>query len=297
MWLYESVTEVDLKINKAIHKAKHSIMQHQTPDLRENANINAAGQQAIGADVLAESTFLKALENEGIAGTMYSEESGVKQFGKPEQDDPNSIVCILDPLDGSANYLKGIPFGCISLSYGPYQKDPLLRDMQTSSVVSLYSDEEFYAHKGDGAYKNGMKLKSFDELHLPSFDERTIQLSYYAYGSKASQYYYEFEDKYSLRSLGSAAWELALVAENRNDAFVDIRGVLKTHDFAGAKLILEELGGELKFLELTEKEVLDIPLDNFTDGYSVIGSLDHELLEYLINEFASYDMISPKVIG
>lgn len=292
MWLYESVTEIDLKINKALHKAKRSIMEYNNQGLKEKANINAAGQQAIGADVRSEQIFFKTLINEGLSGTMYSEESGVKSFGEPSEDDPFSIVCIIDPLDGSANYLKGVPFGCISLGYGPYKSDPVLKDLTTASIMNLYGNEEFYAESGIGAYKNGNELKRFEDLSIPPFSERTIQMSYYAYSNRASQI--NFQAEFSLRSLGSAAWELALVADNRNDAFADIRGVLKTHDFAGAKIIIEALGGNLQFLDISKEEADYLPLDDFTSGYSVVTSLDDEFLDFLMDKFNAINYIEPK---
>jgi len=295
MWLYESITEVDLKINKALHKAKRSIMKYNAPRSNQqvdNVMINAAGQHAIAADLHSEEIFLKTLIGEGISGTMYSEESGVKHFGDPSVDDPLSIVCLLDPLDGSANYLKGIPFGCISIAYGAYLPDPVLKDLTTASVMSLYTDEEYFADRGYGSYKNGRLLQPAKSSQ--DYKDQMMQLSYYAYDSKSSSYYLDFHDNYSLRSLGSAAWELALVAENRNDAFVDLRGVLKTHDFAGARLILEEIGGSLRFLNIDQEESNYLPLDNFRAGYSVVGALDPHLLDYLLEELDHHD-IAPSV--
>ena len=293
MHLYESVNETDLKVNKALHKAKRSIMNFnavRSPELRDKVQINAAGQEAIAADILSETIFLKTLIDEGLSGTLYSEESGVKAFGDPEVGDDQSIILLLDPLDGSANYMKGIPFGCISVAYGAYETDPVLSDLTTASIMGLYTEEEFFAEKGFGAHKNGLALQGLNQ-ETANFDRNSTQLSYYAYGSKASKYYFDFQSKYSLRSLGSAAWELALVAEKRNDAFVDLRGVLKCHDFAAAKLILEEVGGKLQFLNISQKETDYLPLNDFRTGYAVVGALDNSFLNYLLDEFSNYDLL------
>ncbi|MHA2503960.1 MAG: inositol monophosphatase family protein, partial [Candidatus Kariarchaeaceae archaeon] len=281
MWLYESLTEIDMKINKALQKAKRSIMGSDTIELRGKASINAAGQLAIKADVQAEGSFLKTLIDEGLSGTLYSEESGVLSFGNPREGDEKSVILLLDPLDGSQNYLKGIPFGCISVAYGAYKESPILSDLDTGVIMNLYQLDEFFVRRGRGAYKNGENLVSFEARNLPPFDQRPIQISYYAYGDLASQYAFDFQEYYSLRSLGSAAWELALATESRNDAFVDLRGVLKAHDFAAARLIINELGGELRFFNIDSQDIENIPLDDFKQGYAIIASLDTEFLTYL----------------
>ncbi len=291
MWLYESVDNIDLKVNKALHKAKIAIMDQNRSDLSQKSSINAAGQQAINADEIAEKEFLEVMIDQNINGVLYSEESGVIRFGDPEEDSENSIMFLIDPLDGSQNYLRGLPFGCISVAYGSFKENPTLKDLNKASILNLYADELFYAKKGVGAYFNGDKITS-DYEQLLHDSPNTIQISYYAYGSNASRYFFDFQEIYSLRSLGSAAWELALVANNRNDAFADIRGVLKTHDFAAAKIILEEVGGKFDFLSTNGYFSPDeIPLDDFTSGYSIIASKNEILLNKMLTDFKEHGLV------
>ena len=211
MWLHESIDEVDLKVNKAIIKAKRSITKSSHQDLTVKSYINAAGQEAIAADLLSEKIFLKTLVDEGFSGTLYSEESGIKYFGDPEEGDPASIILLLDPLDGSQNYVKSIPIGCISVAYGKYKQSPHLNDLTHAAVMNLYNNELYFSSKGNGAFMNAVKLPNYNDLKLPPFRDRDIHISYYAYGANASRYSFDFQDIYTLRSLGSAAWELAMV--------------------------------------------------------------------------------------
>ncbi|MHA2251939.1 MAG: inositol monophosphatase family protein, partial [Candidatus Kariarchaeaceae archaeon] len=118
MWLYENFDDIDLKINKALFRSKKSIMTANRSELLEKLNVNAAGQIAIKADVIAEREFLNTLVDQDLSGVLYSEESGVKKFGNPEEHPDTSIILLLDPLDGSQNFVKGLPFGCISVAYG-----------------------------------------------------------------------------------------------------------------------------------------------------------------------------------
>lgn len=290
LWLYDSIDSIDLKVNKALLKAKQSIMKNNRTNLLNKAKINAAGQEAIVADLLAESEFLKSLEGQNLNGVLYSEESGVQRFGSPELKTDTSIILLLDPLDGSQNYLKGLPFGCISVAYGKYIDNPHLGNLTKASILNLYADEIFFAEKGAGAYFNREKISN--ELSQKQVRQNSIQISYYAYGSKAARYYFDFQEIYHLRSLGSAAWELACVANDRIDAFADIRGVLKAHDFAAAKIILEEVGGKFTFLEINGYETPnDIPINDFTTGYSIIASKNMKLLNKMVEDFKAHDLL------
>ncbi|MHA2254018.1 MAG: inositol monophosphatase family protein, partial [Candidatus Kariarchaeaceae archaeon] len=113
-----------------------------------------------------------------------------------------------------------------------------------------------------------------------------------AYGSKAARYFFDFQEIYSLRSLGSAAWELALVANDRNDAFADIRGVLKAHDFAAARIVLEESGGRFDLLSSNGyNKPENIPIDDFTSGYSIIASKNMDLFNKILEDFQEHDLL------
>ncbi|MHA2170657.1 MAG: inositol monophosphatase family protein [Candidatus Kariarchaeaceae archaeon] len=270
-------------MNKALHKARSEIMFSPREKLLKEANQNAAGQQAIVADVVAEREFLQTLINQNLHGVLYSEESGVKLFGNPTENDDNSIILMLDPLDGSQNFLKGITFGCISVAYGAYVDDPRLSNLDRAAILNLYADDLFTAKKGSGAYFNGQKITRKFQSRNP---KPRGQISYYTYGLEPLDKLEDLMAKYSLRSLGSAAWELALITIDRNDAFVDVRGVLKAHDYAAARIVLEEVGGVFKFLPTNGPTTPDeIPLTNFKAGYSIIASKDRTLVHTLVQNF------------
>jgi myo-inositol-1(or 4)-monophosphatase len=252
-------------------------------NLIKEANQNAAGQQAIVADVVAEREFVQTLISQNLHGVLYSEESGVEQFGNPTENDDSSIILMLDPLDGSQNFLKGISFGCISVAYGAYADDPRLSNLDRAAILNLYADDLFTAKNGSGAYFNGQKITGKFQSGSP---KPRGQISYYTYGIKPMDKIEDFMSKYSLRSLGSAAWELALIAIDRNDAFVDVRRVLKVHDYAAARIILEEVEGIFLFLPTNGPTTPDeIPLTDFKAGYSIIASKDSALVDTLVQNF------------
>ena len=139
--------------------------------------------------------------------------------------------------------------------------------------------------KDIGAWFNGDPIVEVQS----KFDPNNIHMSYYGYGSIAKQYFFDFQEKYALRSLGSAAWELALVATGTNDAFADIRGVLKAHDFAAAKIIIESVGGYFSFLPINGKT--EVKLDDFKQGYSVLASIYPKFMKDLHNEFVKHRLV------
>lgn len=285
MWLHSEISLLDLKVITTLNRAKRRIIDSKGRELIKTTEINAAGQMAIAADTLSEQIIRESLISEGISGILFSEESGEAVFGEPELNDDNSLIILLDPLDGSTNYARGIPFGCISIAYGNYSEDPNFDDLSRAMILNLYAEDLFFAVKGIGAWFNGDPINEIQS----KFDPDNIHMSYYGYGSIAKQYFFDFQEKYTLRSLGSAAWELALVAIGTNDAFADIRGVIKAHDFAAAKIIIESVGGQFLFFPVNGKT--EVKLDDFKQGYSVLASIYPGFIEELHGEFIKHRLV------
>ncbi|MCY3413787.1 MAG: hypothetical protein INQ03_19240 [Candidatus Heimdallarchaeota archaeon] len=287
MWLYIETEQVDLKINKALNKAKQAIMGNNNRLMRKKEYINVSGQMAIRADIESETTFIKTLELEGLSGVLFSEESGEKHFGKGV-DAEDAIVLLLDPLDGSQNYMKGLPIGCISVAYGKYVENATLATLSRAAILNLYSDDLFFAVEGVGAWFNGepIQMNKGDQI----LDNELSQISFYAYGEVAKRYFFDFQEKHSLRSLGSAAWELALTVIGINDAYIDLRGVLRAHDFMASKIIIESVGGSFKFVD-ESVDISTIKLDTFKEGYAVVSSYHPGFVDYLINDFKKHGLV------
>ncbi|MCE7737691.1 MAG: hypothetical protein GPJ54_22560 [Candidatus Heimdallarchaeota archaeon] len=283
MWLFETFDEIDLKIHKAMIRAKREITNTNNNDMRHKVTKNAAGQISIKADLISEKAFLKTLESQSLNGVLYSEESGTIKFGDPKEDDEDSLNIMLDPLDGSQNYVKGLPIGCISVGYGKYQTEPKLIDLDRALVLNLYKDNLLFGKRGEGSYHNGNKLTNTGTSKKNSVSPLII--SYYYYSKLLKNQHNKLNTKYSTRSLGSSAWELALVALQQSDAYIDIRGVVKAHDFCAARIILEELGGKFNFLNYGKYgSIENIPLNDFSSGYFILASLDTQLVDKLTEE-------------
>lgn len=282
MWLYIETTTVDLKVNRALNKAKQSIIGPNKKELVRNDKINASGQMAIRADITAENTFVETLIFEGLEGILYSEESGVREFGENPRSE-SAIILLLDPLDGSQNYQKGLPIGCISVAYGKYKENPTLMDLDRAAILNLYSEDLFFGVKDMGAWFNGEPIP----VHSKEINwhHRMSQVSFYAYGEVAKRYFFDFQDLYSLRSLGSSAWELVITVIGINDAYIDLRKVLRAHDFIASKIIIEAVGGKFVFLDKRYNDISKIHLDTFKDGYAVVASYHPNFVNFLIDDF------------
>jgi myo-inositol-1(or 4)-monophosphatase len=143
---------------------------------------------------------------------------------------------IIDPLDGTHNFMHGIPHFCISIAYEGNS------GIEMSVIYDPIKEELFTAQKGKGAFLNGTPIK-------PSMIKRHEQ-ALIAIGFPPSAYHRREKlmdalkelilEVNSLRWLGSAALHLAYIAAGRIDG--DIEFNLSPWDVAGGWLLVEEAG-------------------------------------------------------
>lgn len=147
---------------------------------------------------------------------------------------------IIDPLDGTTNFLHGIPVFAISIAL--MKKDEVV----TGVVYELGQKEMFSAWKGGGAYLNTKPIKVSSHSELKDCLIAT-GFPYYDFG-RMKQFTEllttYFEKTRGVRRLGSAATDLAYVACGRFDAFFEYG--LSPWDVAGGALLVQEAGGIVK---------------------------------------------------
>ena len=180
-------------------------------------------------DRMAEAEIIKELRRAYPTHAILAEESG--SIGK------GPLVWVIDPLDGTHNYLRGIPHFSVSIAL-------LDRGEPVYGVVfDPLRDELFTASKGDGAYLNDRRLRVGKRENLggamiatgfpfrqrehltPQLDITRAMLG-------------QAED---IRRSGSAALDLAYVAAARYDGYFEIG--LKPWDLAAGVLLVREAGG------------------------------------------------------
>jgi myo-inositol-1(or 4)-monophosphatase len=144
---------------------------------------------------------------------------------------------IVDPLDGTTNFIHGVPIFCVSI--GLLHQGEIILGL----ILEVNSRECFYAWKGGGAWMNGepirvtRTLKVKDSLLATGFP-------YYDYGRLEpfmDMLRYTMQHTRGIRRLGSAAADLAWTACGRFDGFYEYG--LSPWDVAGGIIIIKEAGG------------------------------------------------------
>jgi myo-inositol-1(or 4)-monophosphatase len=216
------------------------------PDLGKGAG----GDSMKLVDLAAEKAIVEVLQQCGISFTLISEESGVKEFGEK----PKQCYVTVDPIDGTTNLVRGLPFYASSIAVSA---KPVLSSVYAALVADLFHDTTYTAQEGEGAYRDGEKIKP---SALVSLDEAVLGLDLNTHKVReiAPQLTRLIEETKHIRHFGANALELCYVAEGLTDAFVDIRGKLRTTDMAAGFLILHEAGG---IITTPEGKALDATLD------------------------------------
>jgi myo-inositol-1(or 4)-monophosphatase len=193
----------------------------------QNVKMGADGTPTKQIDRAAENAVLDTLRSSGLGFKVLSEEIGEVLIGeKPD------YFLHLDPLDGTFNAIAGIPFYSVSiyLSKG---------DFHFGYISDLARGGSYYAETGRGAYaKPGGRLQVSTHADLSHFS-----ISAYTLRPHTGRMAAIGDTVRRIRTLGSTALEMALVASGRLDAFVDLRGMMRVVDVAAGKIILEEAGG------------------------------------------------------
>jgi len=210
----------------------------------------AGGDVKKQIDMKAEEALIQTLKKHGVSCTLISEESGVSQIGVH----PSEFFVTADPVDGTANAVRGLPFVDISLAGS---KKPTLGAVEIALVADVLRDVTYVAEKGKGAYRNGEKIK-------PSKTDRLedavvgVDFSTFRFRELSDQLVRILQRTGHLRHLGANALEICYVADGTTDAFIDIRGKLRITDIAAAYLILLEAGG---IIASPESNRLNVRLD------------------------------------
>lgn len=187
-------------------------------------------------DMIAENALDEAIKEECICARIISEEIGervVPENGMPE------YTLVFDPVDGSNNLVSGIPYFCSSIALSKVTKDAKYKDISSSAVAGAYGGT-YSAEKGKGSCLNGKPI------HTSAFTGKP-KYSIYAYGSgriPKGIILLEEEDCI-VRTLGSVALDICMVARGSFHAMIDSRYKVSGYDIMAAGLILEESGGTI----------------------------------------------------
>jgi myo-inositol-1(or 4)-monophosphatase len=209
-----------------INRASFDTERIQITEKQHNdftTDIDQAAEQAIIE------TLLKAYPDHAI----LAEESGASK----NLHDESEYVWIIDPIDGTTNFMHGLPQYCISIALQQ-------KGVTTQAVVyDPCRNDLFTATKGSGAYLNDKRLR------VTKHDRVSNALVATGFIHRSSQNIDQYlqmlrlltEKSQGVRSMGAAALDLAYIAAGRFDGFCQ-KG-LKPWDIAAGALLVTESGG------------------------------------------------------
>jgi myo-inositol-1(or 4)-monophosphatase len=148
---------------------------------------------------------------------------------------PTDLVWIIDPIDGTTNYIQGLPFACISL--GLWQGNTPL----VGVVLNPITKQLWTAVKGQGAFLNKQKISASHKTSL------NFTYGGFGWGRNVKKAQINFPKLlpilHKVRTLGSATLEMCLVAEGVYDFY--LQNEINLWDFAASAVIVLEAGGKI----------------------------------------------------
>lgn len=187
------------------------------------------GDDTTAIDQAAEDAVVARLEATGEDFVLVSEELGERAFGAGG---PRRVV--VDPIDGSVNAKRGIPFFSLSLAVAD---GPTMDDVTFGYVYDFGTGEEWTAERGVGAFVNGKPLGALrpkDTIEILSFEGTTTPAIAARIGDVVGV-------AGRLRVMGSLALSLCHLAAGRVDAVCCLKPA-RSVDIAAAQLLVREQG-------------------------------------------------------
>ena len=211
-------------------------------------------------DKLAEDVAVNYLKKAKVDLNLLSEEAGIIDNGA-------EYTIVLDPVDGTRNAYRGIPFYSVSVAIGKNS----LSDVEYGIVKNIPNGDVFTAEEGVGAFLNNKKLV------VPDVPDKQI-LSSLSLGKNHGKIAIDLAKKEKVRSLGSASLEMCMVATGALDFYVVGSEYIRVFDIAASTLILRQAGGFVKNIKGKE---LDMHF-NLSDRSSVVAACSIDLVKKII---------------
>ncbi len=224
--------------------------------------IGADGTPTTYIDKVAEDVAVGILEKSDVKVNLLSEEIGFVDFG-------GRYVFVLDPVDGTRNAYRGIPFYSVSIGVGTSR----ISDIEYGIVKNIPTGDVFIAEKGHGAFLNKRPIRVCE---VPSPD----MLSSISLGKNHTLKAGSLSKKGNVRSLGSASLEMCMVAIGALDYYFVGKDIIRVIDIAASTLIVREAGGIVKVLSGND---LDMEF-NLVDRTSVVAACSEELICRLLSK-------------
>ena len=219
-------------VNTAVSAARAAgrvIIKHYRQGHLGEIKAKARNDYVTEVDHAAEDVIVRTLHKAYPRHAILAEESGASG--------DHEVQWIIDPIDGTMNFIRGIPHFCVSIGCR------VRGELAHGVVYDPFKDELFTASRGDGAMLDGRRIRVAGTTHLRS----ALLATGFAYRKQESldshlpTFNRLLAESGDVRRAGSAALDLAYVAAGRLDGYWE-RG-LAPWDIAAGLLLVREAGG------------------------------------------------------
>ena len=230
-------------IIKACNKASRSLIR----DFGEIENLQVSskgpGDFVSSSDKRTEKTIIDELQKAHPEYGIITEESGIINKSNTKN------KWVIDPIDGTMNFLNGIPHFAISIGYEEEN------EIKCGVIFDPIKNEMFCAEKGNGAYLNNSRIRVSNKKKLK--DALLVSGGPKHLSKKKEDIFSEFIDVSKnvfspIRKFGSAALDMAYVACGRFDGYWQRE--LNYWDIAAGIIIIKEAGGFVDFFEIDNED-------------------------------------------
>ena len=202
--------------------------------------------------------------------TRFPDHKFLGEEGLDQQTGSSEYRWVIDPLDGTGNYVHRFPYYCVSIGL-EYQGQ-----LVVGAIYDPTRDELFSAMKGSGAFLNGQRIRCSEVKTLPeAMCMASLPVKTSAESAAVGRFLKVISEAQSVQRSGSAALNLCYVASGRVDAFWSTN--LKPWDMAGGVLIVEEAGGRVTQTGGNRFE-LEVPDLLASNGTALHGELSQLLI-------------------
>ena len=207
---------------KAAEKASKVLIRDFGEVEKLQVSVKGPSDFVTNADKKAEKIIIEELSKSRKKFSILSEETG-----EIKNSDINN-VWIIDPIDGTTNFLHGVPHFAISIALKSNN------EIISGLIFDPIKNEMFYAEKNNGAYFNNKRMKVSRK--------KILEECLFATGGKK-----EIKSDLNTRKSGSAALDMAYVAAGRYDGY--FQNHLNLWDIAAGIIMVKEAGGKINEID------------------------------------------------
>ena len=231
---------------KAAEKASRALIRDFGEVEKLQVSIKGPMDFVSNADLKAEKIIIEELKKARPNYSIISEEDG------SESNKDKKNTWIIDPIDGTTNFLHGVPHFAISIAL---RSD---NDIIAGLIYDPIKDEMFYAEKDNGAFFNNQRIRVSKK--------KEISACLFATGGK-----YKNEINLLTRNSGSAALDMAYVAAGRYDGY--FQNNLNLWDIAAGVILLKEAGGIINEIDLFKNKNIQIRASSMAINEKMLENL------------------------